>query len=82
MKTHTKLIPQTITTSIELNKELEEILTFINSNRITGNLSKSKIIRIALAEWIEKQKKIQKILQKHSELNKSAEELLRENGYA
>jgi len=82
MNTQTSnLKTQTISTSIELDRQLEEILKAINSTRITGNLSKSKIIRIALAEWIDKQKKILRILKEHSEINKTAEDLLKENGY-
>jgi hypothetical protein len=81
MNTQTNLKTQTIMTDKRLDAELEETLNFLNSTRITGNLSKSKIIRIALAEWIEKQKKIRKILEADSELNKTAEDLLRENGY-
>lgn len=70
MITHNnKLKTQTINMDIDLDKELEEILSFINQNRLTGNLSKSKIIRLALYEWIEKQKEIKKVIEAHSQKN-------------
>jgi len=73
---------KTISFTQELDKELDELVNFLNTNRIDGSISKSKIIRIAVSEYIEKQKKIQRILKEHSEINKTGEELLKENGYA
>lgn len=73
---------KTISFTQELDKQLDVLVKFLNDNKIDGAISKSKIIRIAVFEYLEKQKKIQKILKEHSEINKTGEELLRENGYA
>lgn len=73
---------KTISFTQELDKELDELVNFLNTSRIDGSISKSKIIRIAVIEYLEKQKKIQRILKEHSEINKTGEELLKENGYA
>lgn len=72
----------TITTTEDLDKEIADMMGFLNETKLDGAISKSKIIRIALIEWLEKQKKIQHILKEHSEINKTGEELLKENGYA
>lgn len=71
----------TITTTEDLDKEIADMIGFLNETKLDGAISKSKIIRIALIEWLEKQKKIQRILKEHSEINKTAEDLLKENGY-
>ena len=71
----------TITTTENLDKEIAEMIDFLNETKLDGAISKSKIIRIALIEWLEKQKRIQRILKEHSEINKTAEQLLKENGY-
>ena len=73
---------KTISFTEELDKQLDALVKFLNENRIDGAISKSKIIRIAVLEYLEKQKKIQRILKEHSEINKSAEEILKQNGYA
>lgn len=72
----------TITTNKKLDEEVEDMIKILNENKIDGVISKSRVIRIALIEWLEKQRKIQKILKEHSEINKTAEDLLKENGYA
>jgi len=71
----------TITTTEDLDKEISEMISYLNEIKLDSAISKSKIIRIALIEWLEKQKKIQRILKEHSEINKTAEDLLKENGY-
>jgi predicted transcriptional regulator len=71
---------KTISFTRELDSELKNLVEFLNASKIDGEITQSKIIRIALMEFIEKQKRIQKILNEHSEVNKSAEDLLRENG--
>jgi hypothetical protein len=58
-----------ISTTPELDAELEKIIEIINTNRITGELSKSKIIRIAVAEWITRQKNAIEILNKQEVQN-------------
>ena len=73
---------KTISFTQELDKQLDALVKFLNDNKIDGAISKSKIIRIAVLEYLEKQKKIQRILKEHSEINKTAEDLLKENGYA
>lgn len=71
-----------ISTTPELDLKLEQTINLINSNRLTGELSKSKIIRIAVAEWIDRQQRAIKILKEDNEVNKTAEQFLQENGYA
>ena len=58
MKQQTK----TISFSEELDVKLDDLLIKVNKNRILGDLSKSKIIRIAVAEWIDRQERALKIL--------------------
>ena len=72
---------KTISFTSELDLELDNLVNFLNKNRIDGSISKSKIIRIAVLEFLEKQKKIKQVLEDHSKVNQSAEELLKENGY-
>lgn len=67
------------TSTREIEEELESTINFINQNRLTGEISKSKIMRIALIEWIEKQKRIKKILEENEDIDKSAQEILMEN---
>jgi hypothetical protein len=71
----------TITTSPELDEEVSEMIDYLNKTKLDGTINKSRIIRIALVEWLDRQKKIQRILNEHSDINKTAEDLLRENGY-
>jgi metal-responsive CopG/Arc/MetJ family transcriptional regulator len=58
---------KTISFTQELDTQLDTLVDFLNKNKIDGAISKSKIIRIAVSEYLEKQKKIQKILKEHSE---------------
>lgn len=71
---------KTISFTRELDSELKNLVEFLNASKIDGAITQSKIIRIALMEFLEKQKKIQRILNEHQEVNKTAEDLLRENG--
>jgi metal-responsive CopG/Arc/MetJ family transcriptional regulator len=71
---------KTISFTKELDVELDNLVGFLNASKIDGAVTKSKIIRLAVREFLEKQQKIQRILNEHSEVNKSAEDLLRENG--
>jgi metal-responsive CopG/Arc/MetJ family transcriptional regulator len=71
---------KTISFTKELDVELDNLVGFLNASKIDGAVTKSKIIRLAVREFLEKQQKIQQILNEHSEVNKSAEDLLRENG--
>ncbi len=75
-----KTIMRTFTITDGIDNELNKIVLELNKTRITGALSKSKILRVALLEWIEKQKRIVKILNENSEINKTAEQLLKDNG--
>jgi hypothetical protein len=70
-----------ISTTPELDLELEKTINLINSNKITGELSKSKIIRIAVSEWLDRQKRALAILKEYNDVNKTPEEILKENGY-
>jgi len=74
-----KHVTITRTSTEEIEKRLEDTTQFINSSRITGAINKSKIMRLALLDWLDKQDKIKKILEKDKEINKSAEEILKEN---
>lgn len=79
-QTRNETIMRTFTITKGIDDELGELIEELNKSRITGALSKSKILRIALTEYIEKQKKVMQILKEHSEINKTAEQLLKENG--
>ena len=70
-----------ISTTPELDAELERTIKLVNGTRITGELSKSKIIRIAVAEWLDRQKRAIAIIKEYNDLNKTPEEILKENGY-
>ena len=39
----------------EMVNELDSIIELINQNRIVGSLSRSRVISLALNEWIQKQ---------------------------
>lgn len=56
------MITRTITQSKEIDKELEKTIEYLNSNRISGKITKSKIIRLAILDFIKKQEKIKAIL--------------------
>ena len=62
-------------------KQLQDTINFVRVNAIhpTGTITFSRIVRIALADFIEKQQRIKKISEEQGELNKTGEEILREN---
>jgi len=72
---------KTISFTQELDKKLDDAVESLNKSRITGAISKSKIIRIAVTEYLEKIAKIKKITEEYADANKTAEEVLKENGY-
>jgi metal-responsive CopG/Arc/MetJ family transcriptional regulator len=74
-------ITKTYSFDIELDKRLNNAVEDLNKSRITGAISKSKIIRIAVAEYLEKLSKIKKINEEYADAKKTAEDLLKENGY-
>jgi len=74
-----KHIAVTRTSTPEIEERLQAITDFINTSRITGEINKSKIMRIALLDWLNKQEKIKQILEKDKEINKTAEDILIEN---
>jgi len=74
-----KHVTITRTSTEEIENKLEEFCNFLNETRITGVINKSKIMRIALLDWIEKQEKIRKLLEEDKEVNKTAKEILQEN---
>lgn len=63
----------------KLISDLDCVMDFLNRNKIDGAITKSKIVRIALTEWLNKQKQIMQIM--NSKENLSVEELLKQNGY-
>jgi hypothetical protein len=62
-----------------LLKDLGEVMAFLNRTQINGAITKSKIVKLALAEWLAKQKQIMQII--NSKENMSVEEMLKQNGY-
>ena len=72
---------KTISFTQELYDQLDNAVNNLNRSRITGAISKSKIIRIAVAEYLEKLNKIEKINKEYKDAKKTAEDLLKENGY-
>jgi predicted transcriptional regulator len=72
---------KTISFNDELQEQLASAVTEINKERISGAITQSKIIRIALKEYLEKLAKIKKINEEYADANKTAEQLLTENGY-
>ena len=74
-----KHVTITRTSTEDIEKKLEDITNFLNTTRVSGIINKSKIMRLALLDWIAKQEKIRKILEEDKEINKSAEEILKEN---
>ena len=74
-------VVKTISFTLELDAELDKLVKFLNENRIDGAISKSKLIRVAVADFIAKQNQIKKILEEHRDISKLAGDLLRENGY-
>jgi metal-responsive CopG/Arc/MetJ family transcriptional regulator len=74
-------ITKTYSFDLELDKRLNNAVEDLNKNRITGAISKSKIIRIAVAEYLEKLNKIKKVNEEYADAKKTAEDLLKENGY-
>lgn len=63
----------------KLLSDLNDVMIFLNRTQITGAITKSKIVKLALAEWLAKQKQIMQII--NSKENMSVEELLKQNGY-
>ena len=63
----------------KLLSDLNDVMVFLNKTQITGAITKSKIVKLALAEWLAKQKQIMQII--NSKENMSVEELLKQNGY-
>lgn len=51
-----------ISTTPELDTRLKETIHLVNKNRLTGELSMSKIIRVAIVEWIDRQERALQIL--------------------
>jgi metal-responsive CopG/Arc/MetJ family transcriptional regulator len=72
---------KTISFTEQLQKQLDEAVEDLNKQQITGAISQSKIIRIAVAEYLEKLRKIRKINEEYADAKKTAEDLLKENGY-
>jgi len=72
---------KTISFNEELDKQLANAVKELNEQQITGAITQSKIIRIAVAEYLEKLNKIKKIRQDYADVTKTAEQLLTENGY-
>jgi metal-responsive CopG/Arc/MetJ family transcriptional regulator len=72
---------KTISFNDELQEQLASAVNEINKERISGAITQSKIIRIALKEYLEKLAKIKKINEEYADANKTAEQLLTENGY-
>lgn len=65
----------------EIDKMILEINRYNSSYKLTGSLSKSKIVRVAIVEWLDRQRRALAILKEQSKANQTAEEMLRENGY-
>jgi len=72
---------KTISFNDELQGRLESAVAELNKQQITGAITQSKIIRIAVAEYLEKLAKIKKINDRYADASKTAEQLLEENGY-
>ena len=72
---------KTISFNDELQTRLENAVDELNRQQITGAITQSKIIRIAVAEYLEKLARIKKINEEYADANKTAEDLLKENGY-
>jgi len=72
---------KTISFTQELDEQLDSAVDNLNKSRITGAISKSKIIRIAVAEYLEKLSKIKKVNDEYADAKKTADDLLKENGY-
>ena len=72
---------KTISFNDELQKRLNSAVDELNKQQITGAITQSKIIRIAVAEYLEKLSKIKKINEEYKDAKKTAEQLLKENGY-
>jgi metal-responsive CopG/Arc/MetJ family transcriptional regulator len=74
-------IPKTISFNVELQTQLENAVSELNKTQITGAITQSKLIRIAVAEYLEKLNKIKKINEEYADAKKTAEDILKENGY-
>lgn len=64
-----------------LHNKLLETIKFLRENSIhpKGNITTSRILRVALVDFIEKQNKIKKVSEETGELNQTAEEVLKQN---
>jgi metal-responsive CopG/Arc/MetJ family transcriptional regulator len=71
---------KTISFNDKLQAQLENAINELNKQQITGAITQSKIIRIAVSEYLEKLAKIKKINEEYANVNKSAEQVLKENG--
>jgi DNA-directed RNA polymerase sigma subunit (sigma70/sigma32) len=72
---------KTISFNDDLQDQLKNAVAELNKQQITGAITQSKIIRIAVAEYLEKLNKIKKINEEYADAKKTAEDLLKENGY-
>jgi len=72
---------KTISFNDELQEQLKKAVSELNKQQITGAITQSKIIRIAVSEYLEKLSKIKKIHKEYADASKTAEQLLKENGY-
>ena len=67
---------KTISFTEELDRQLGEAVDDLNKTQITGAISKSKIIRVAVSEYLEKLNKIKKIRKDYADVTKTAEDIL------
>jgi metal-responsive CopG/Arc/MetJ family transcriptional regulator len=72
---------KTISFTEQLQTQLENAVSELNKTQITGAITQSKLIRLAVAEYLEKLNKIKKINEEYADAKKTAEDLLKENGY-
>jgi metal-responsive CopG/Arc/MetJ family transcriptional regulator len=72
---------KTISFTEQLQTQLENAVSELNKTQITGAITQSKLIRLAVAEYLEKLNKIKKINEEYADAKKTAEDILKENGY-
>lgn len=65
----TKRKTKTISFNVELQERLDKAVEELNKRQITGAVTQSKIIRIALAQYLEKLSKIQMINEEYDTKN-------------
>jgi hypothetical protein len=65
-----------------VKKQVEDIREFLIKDNINGSfsLSFSKITRLALVEWVQRQKQIIEYVKKQKQLDQTPEEILRAYG--